>query len=132
MHKATKNTIFWLITLFTPIIILLLAEMSLRLGGYESEKQDLFVEVPNTPDYLMANTKFISRYFPSFVPDIAPNAFRKQKPSNMFRIFVFGGSTKIKSSNFQNDLVPLCARSAQWVGPTHMLFSQKRRPILVA
>ena len=52
-------------------------EMSLRLGGYESEKQDLFVEVPNTPDYLMANTKFISRYFPSFVPDIAPNAFRK-------------------------------------------------------
>ena len=93
MNKETKSTVFWLITLFTPIIILLLAEMSLRLGGYESEKQDLFVEVPNTPDYLMANTKFISRYFPSFVPDIAPNAFRKQKPSNMFRIFVFGGSS---------------------------------------
>ena len=93
MHKATKNSVFWLITVFTPIIILLLIEMSLRLGGYESEKQDLFVEVPNTPDYLMANTKFISRYFPSFVPDIAPNAFRKIKPSNTFRIFVFGGSS---------------------------------------
>ena len=96
MHKVTKNSVFWLITVFTPIIILLLIEMSLRLGGYESEKQDLFVEVPNTPDYLMANTKFISRYFPSFVPDIAPNAFRKIKPSNTFRIFVFGGSSTEK------------------------------------
>ena len=67
--------------------------MSLRLGGYESEKQDLFVEVPNTPDYLMANTKFISRYFPSFVQMLLQMHFEKQKPSNMFRIFVFGGSS---------------------------------------
>ena len=82
MHKATKNTVFWLITLFTPIIILLLTEMSLRLGGYESEKQELFIEAPNTPDYLIANSKFIERYFPSFVPKIAPNAFRKEKVQN--------------------------------------------------
>jgi lysophospholipase L1-like esterase len=93
MHKATKNTVFWLITLFTPIIILLLTEMSLRLGGYESEKQELFIEAPNTPDYLIANSKFIERYFPSFVPKIAPNAFRKEKVQNTFRIFVFGGSS---------------------------------------
>ncbi|OUX47571.1 MAG: hypothetical protein CBE44_02525, partial [Bacteroidetes bacterium TMED284] len=67
--------------------------MSLRLGGYESEKQELFIEAPNTPDYLIANSKFIERYFPSFVPKIAPNAFRKEKVQNTFRIFVFGGSS---------------------------------------
>ena len=93
MHKTTKNTAFWFITLSIPFLLFLGLEIALRIGGYEQEKQQLFVEAPNTPDYLIANSKFIDRYFPSFVPKIAPNAFRKEKLQNTFRIFVFGGSS---------------------------------------
>ena len=93
MHKTTKNTAFWFITLSIPFLLFLGLEIALRIGGYEQEKQQLFVEAPNTPDYLIANSKFIDRYFPSFVPKIAPNAFRKEKLQNTFRIFIFGGSS---------------------------------------
>lgn len=93
MNKTTRNTAFWFITLSIPFLLFLGVEIALRIGGYEQEKQELFVEAPNTPDYLIANSKFIERYFPSFVPEIAPNAFRKEKLPNTFRIFVFGGSS---------------------------------------
>jgi len=93
MIETTRNTVFWFITLSIPFLLFLGVEIALRIGGYEQEKQELFVEAPNTPDYLIANSKFIERYFPSFVPEIAPNAFRKEKLPNTFRIFVFGGSS---------------------------------------
>ena len=93
MNETTRNTAFWFITLSIPFLLFLGVEIALRIGGYEQEKQELFVEAPNTPDYLIANSTFIERYFPSFVPEIAPNAFRKEKLPNTFRIFVFGGSS---------------------------------------
>ena len=93
MQEKNKTILFWAITLMLPLLLLLLAEGTLRVGGYESEKQELFVEAPNTPDYLLANAKFVRRYFPVFVPEIAPNAFRKEKLPNTFRVFVFGGSS---------------------------------------
>ena len=93
MNETTRNTAFWFITLSIPFLLFLGVEIALRIGGYEQEKQELFIEAPNTPDYLIANSKFIERYFPSFVPEIAPNAFRKEKLQNTFRIFVFGGSS---------------------------------------
>ncbi|MGB0345843.1 MAG: GDSL-type esterase/lipase family protein, partial [Balneolaceae bacterium] len=62
-------------------------------GGYNEEAQDLFIEAPNSNRFLVSNVKFIERYFPSFVPEIAPNAFRKIKQKNTFRVFVFGGSS---------------------------------------
>ena len=92
-QNQKKNALFWLITVLIPLFIFLAIEMLLFLGGYEDEKQELFIEAPNTPEYLIANARFIERYFPSFVPEIAPNAFRKQKKSNTFRVFVFGGSS---------------------------------------
>jgi len=93
MNETTRNTAFWFITLSIPFLLFLGVEIALRIGGYEQEKQELFIEAPNTPNYLIANSKFIERYFPSFVPEIAPNAFRKEKLQNTFRIFVFGGSS---------------------------------------
>ena len=92
-EKKTKQIVFWLIAITIPFIFFLTIEFSLRLGGYQGEKQDLFIEAPNTPGYLIANPKFISRYFPSFIPEIAPNAFLKEKKNNSFRVFVFGGSS---------------------------------------
>lgn len=93
MSDKTKIAVFWSITILLPIIFLSFIEISLRLGGYNAESQELFIEAPNTSSFLVSNPKFIERYFPNFVPQIAPNAFRKVKRSNTFRVFVFGGSS---------------------------------------
>ncbi len=93
MREKNKTILFWAITLMLPLLLLLLTEGVLRVVGYEREKQELFIEAPNTPEYLLANAKFVRRYFPVFIPEIAPNAFRKEKLPNTFRVFVFGGSS---------------------------------------
>ena len=101
-----KQIIFWVIASLIPFLCIAAVEISLRISGYEKEKQSLFVEAPNSPDYLLANAKFIERYFPSFVPEIAPNAFLKEKKPNTFRVFVFGGSsTEGFPYNFYNSFV---------------------------
>lgn len=68
-------------------------ELGLRAGGYNEIKQDLFVEVPIHPEYLVINPTFVSRYFPSFTPDVARSTFLKEKEEDTFRIFVLGGSS---------------------------------------
>jgi len=93
MNEKNKNRLFWLISLLIPLFVFLMLEMALYLGGYEEEKQDLFVDAPNTPDYLIGNSKFTERYFPVFAPGLAPNVFRENKLPNTFRVFVFGGSS---------------------------------------
>jgi len=93
MTEKPKKLFFWGVTLLFPFLFLLIIEIGLRIGGYNSEAQDLFVPAPSNSAFLVSNTSFIKRYFPSFVPKVAPNAFRKQKRSNTFRVFVFGGSS---------------------------------------
>ena len=88
-----KRIMFLIIASLIPFLFIAIAELSLRLGSYESNKQQLFIQAPNSPEYLIANAKFIGRYFPSFVPEIAPNAFLREKKPNTFRVFVFGGSS---------------------------------------
>ncbi|MBO6794691.1 MAG: SGNH/GDSL hydrolase family protein [Balneolaceae bacterium] len=78
-----------------PFLILGSLEIGLRVFGYQKDAQELFIEVESNPDYLVANTKFIERYFPAFVPQVAPNAFKKEKAPNTFRVFVFGGSSAV-------------------------------------
>lgn len=90
-----KKIVLWLITISIPFLLFGGIELGLRLGGYQSESQELFIEVEGNPNYLVSNTAFIERYFPSFVPKVAPNAFRKVKAPNTFRIFVFGGSSAL-------------------------------------
>lgn len=85
----------WVITMLIPFLILGSLEIGLRVFGYQKDAQELFIEVESNPDYLVANTKFIERYFPAFVPQVAPNAFKKEKAPNTFRVFVFGGSSAV-------------------------------------
>lgn len=92
-NKKNQNLLFWGITLLFPVILLLLIEGGLRLGGYESNSRDLFINMPTLPQYKVANPDFAGRYFPSFVPQVAPDPFKEEKPENTFRIFVFGGSS---------------------------------------
>ncbi len=93
MNNKLKTFLFWIITISFPIIVFGIIEIGLRIGGYNSNAQELFIEAPNDPGFLVSNVDFIERYFPSFVPNIAPNAFRKNKRPNAFRVFVFGGSS---------------------------------------
>ncbi len=90
-----KKIVLWCITVSFPLLLFGSIELGLHLSGYQSESQELFIEVEGSPNYLVSNTKFIERYFPSFVPQVAPNAFRKEKAPNTFRIFVFGGSSAL-------------------------------------
>ena len=65
----------------------------MRLGGYNTDSQELFIQVPARPEYLTTNTDFVSRYFPSFQPSLGVSHFLKEKTGDTFRIFVMGGSS---------------------------------------
>lgn len=91
--SLSKKILFWSITLLFPILLFALIEIGLRVAGYNDEKQELFIELPSKEEYLVANPKFASRYFPSFTPQIAPAPFKKEKSDSTFRVFVFGGSS---------------------------------------
>jgi hypothetical protein len=88
-----KRIVFWAFTILIPFILFLLLELVLRVSGYNEDAQDLFVEVAIKPEYVAVNPSFVSRYFPSFTPDIAKSPFLKQKKDNTFRVFVLGGSS---------------------------------------
>ncbi len=82
-----------MITLISPALIFLCFEIGLRLSGYNAEKRDLFVEYEVNDKYLVVNPEYVTRYFPSFKPQIASNPFKKEKTDSTFRVFVFGGSS---------------------------------------
>ena len=92
-NEKTKYVLFWGITISFPILILLLIELALRVGGYNAEKQNLFKQIETKPEYIAANPDFVGRYFTHFTPQVAATAFLKEKPANTYRIFVFGGSS---------------------------------------
>tara|TARA_R110000868_G_scaffold368227_4_gene631278 strand:- start:17777 stop:19564 length:1788 start_codon:yes stop_codon:yes gene_type:complete len=93
LTPSKKKAFFWIFTLFFPLFLITIVEVGLRIGGFNKQAQNLFVEVQNDNRFLVTNSTFIERYFPSFTPKIAPNPFRKKKQKNTFRVFVFGGSS---------------------------------------
>lgn len=88
-----KRILFWVITLLIPVVLFIVLELTLRFGGYGEHKQNLFADVKANPEYVAVNPAFVSRYFPSFSPDIARSPFLKKKDDDTFRIFVLGGSS---------------------------------------
>lgn len=98
-----KTAAFSFAAILLPFVVLALLEVVLRLSGYQQDKQDLFMEFPGQPEYLIVNPDFPTRYFPNFEPQIAPTAFQKQKSPRAFRVFVLGGSsTQGFPYNFHN------------------------------
>lgn len=91
--SSSKKVFFWLFTISFPFVLLLLVEIGLRIGNYNQDKQDLFIEMPEKPQFMATNPAFPGRYFPAFLPQVAPAPFLKEKTDNTFRVFVFGGST---------------------------------------
>ncbi len=94
--SRSKRTLFYLITLVIPFILLALLEGILRVSGY-GNSYPLFVDAKGIPGYLQPNLEVIHRYFAR--PELAPNVsidtvyFKKDKPADTFRVVVQGGSS---------------------------------------
>ena len=96
MARSTSRTLLlWTITLLSPLLILGLLELLLRLVGFGAS-QPLFVEAKGMPGYLQANLAVIERYFPAAsAPKVSIDTiyFRQQKEPGTLRIVVQGGSS---------------------------------------
>lgn len=93
-----KESIFKLIAILLPFIILFLVEIALRISDY-GEGYPLFhkVTVENQPDYLVMNPFIANKYFKdkNFRSDNQFDLFLRTKTDSTFRIFVQGASTTV-------------------------------------
>jgi lysophospholipase L1-like esterase len=91
-----KQSIFYIIAICIPFIILLVTEGVLRLSGY-GYTYPLFVPSAQLDGYLQPNPVLVKRYFApnGNVPSVSPDTFlfTKNKPAGTFRIVTMGGST---------------------------------------
>lgn len=104
-----KHTTFKLIAITFPLLIILLLEIGLRLGGYGTN-YNLFntFKVKNQPDYLVMNSAIGKKYFrdKKFNPDNEEDLFLAQKSDNTFRVFVQGASTVVGFPFYQGGSFP--------------------------
>lgn len=93
-----KRTIFKLVAISLPLVLLILLEVILRLSGY-GIRYNLFnhLEFKNQPDHLIMNSKIGSKYFKQndIDADNQVDVFLKTKTDSTFRIFVQGASTVV-------------------------------------
>ncbi|MDZ7268241.1 MAG: tetratricopeptide repeat protein [candidate division KSB1 bacterium] len=99
----TQKLLFHVLLALSPLAILGLVELGLRLAGY-GEDLSLFVTLEKDPKYWLTNPKVGRRYFlrRDFLPATSYDAFLKQKPGNSFRIFVLGESAAAGFPHFNN------------------------------
>ncbi|MBX2992458.1 MAG: tetratricopeptide repeat protein [Bacteroidetes bacterium] len=92
---SSKKRAFAILTLLTPVILLAVAEGSLRVFGYGPNLSLFNKETHNGTEYCIVNPQVASRYFSSitFNPSTAPDYFLASKPDTTYRIFCLGGST---------------------------------------
>ena len=94
--RVRRQRLLLLITVLTPLLLLLLAEGVLRVAGVGA-REPLFVPVASAPGYLQPNEAVIQRFFPD--PRRAPRVaidtqwFPAKKPAGTFRIVVQGESS---------------------------------------
>jgi tetratricopeptide (TPR) repeat protein len=87
----------WLMRLFAmifvPLLVLGVAELGLRLGGYGYDTGFFSSIRFNGLDFYVPNEKFGSRFFPPAIArTITPFRFAAKKSTNTYRIFLFGES----------------------------------------
>ncbi|WP_308991281.1 hypothetical protein QLS71_001595 [Mariniflexile litorale] len=93
-----KKTVFKIISISLPFLIILIIEVGLRSFGYGDNYQ-LFnkVKVENRPEYLIMNSDISKKYFKNegFHSDNQSDLFLRTKTDSTFRIFVQGASTVV-------------------------------------
>lgn len=96
-------TLFKIIGVFIPIIILLSLELTLRIFQY-GNNLNLFVESSKIKNYLVLNPDASKKYFSNqwLATTGESEPFRKKKETGTIRIFVLGESTTIGYPYFHN------------------------------
>ncbi|MDR3141552.1 MAG: hypothetical protein LBU37_07505 [Tannerellaceae bacterium] len=103
-HISRKRiALFKGIGILLPFLLLLLAEVCLRIGHY-GYNLDLFVPYQPNKEYYLFNPEASTRYFTDsrFAPTGNRELFRKKKDSHTLRFFVLGESTTIGYPYFHN------------------------------
>lgn len=90
--KRDKKLIFGATAVLLTFLLLVLLEGLMRLSWAEHARRDLFVTVPDHEKHVVINPCFARRYFAGFLPDVAPQPFLREKPSDTKRYFVPEGS----------------------------------------
>ncbi|GHT02435.1 hypothetical protein FACS189440_20260 [Bacteroidia bacterium] len=101
--RKNKHTLFKLIAILLPFLVLLILEVSLRAFHY-GYNTNLFIEYPQNPDYYVFNSDASKRYFldMAYAPVGNRELFKKEKAPNTLRFFVLGESTTIGYPYFHN------------------------------
>lgn len=89
----TKNVFFGLLAVALPLLLLVLVEAGLRLGGVHATERQAFISIPGKASHMMLNPAYVDRYFDDFRPGIAFTPFAAQPTPQTFRVFVMGGSS---------------------------------------
>ncbi len=94
--RFSRTTLFRLVLLLTPFLLLVTAELLLRLSGLFAP-EPLFREIRfKGEEYYQVNHRVARRYFDPrqvSVPGVLPERLEKHKSPRTFRIFCLGGST---------------------------------------
>lgn len=93
--NANRERMFKIILVFIPILFFVLLELTLRVIGYGKDIPLLQTFTPSPANYSI-NPELGARYFPAtgVKPAVSPtDIFLKEKPDNVYRIFVLGGSS---------------------------------------
>ena len=90
-----QKRIFTLITLLIPIVFIVFLEIGLRLGDYGGDLRLFIPATTGYENYLRCNPDVARRYFyiQNTIPTPPKDLFLAEKPKDVFRIFVMGGST---------------------------------------
>lgn len=101
--SAVRLKWFKVITILLPVILLIIAELFLRIVGYGHDTS-LFIHYPDNKDYWVMNQYASQPYFSDTVNETRGNIepFAVEKPANTFRIFVLGESTTAGYPYFHN------------------------------
>ncbi|MDT0647980.1 hypothetical protein RM545_14880 [Zunongwangia sp. F260] len=104
-----KKTVFKLIAISFPFLLILVVEVMLRLFGY-GENYQLFHKVTseNNTEYYVMNSDISKKYFKNtgFNSDNQSDLFLKSKTEDTYRIFVQGASTVVGFPFYKNGSFP--------------------------
>lgn len=91
-----RVTLFKIIAILSPVLVLLVLEGMLRLFGYGHDLS-LFIKDPEAPGYMVMNRDVSRKYFSNETDATVGNQerFRIEKQPGSLRIFVLGESTTI-------------------------------------
>jgi tetratricopeptide (TPR) repeat protein len=106
--SPAKRRTFAIITLASPVALLVLLEMSLRLFHYGTDLSLFTTEIVNGRRYHVMNPEVRSRYFANmdFNPSSSVDDFLVPKPAGTYRIFCLGASTTVGYPYWYNGSFP--------------------------